>query len=133
MENEPAPDQLEGFRGRQISPEEQLEDDVRDLHNLESEIDEQLVREVLKSDQLIAAMQGDSVLGRLVTMITKRIDDCAKVWSSQQDPTSMAALNAHREARAARLLIDWIEMTINSGSTAETQLHEADRHDQENT
>jgi len=123
---------LDGFRGRDITPEEQLEDDMRDLHDLDSEIDVQLVREVLKSDQLVTAMQGDRVVARLVTMVTQRIDDCAKVWSTQQDPTSIAALNAHREARAARLLIDWIEKTINSGSTAETQLHEADRYDQEN-
>lgn len=119
-------DPLDGYRGKpHLSDDEAIEAEVRAIHSLnESDLDVDLVRDVLRSDQLVAAMQKDKPLGRLVTFATMRLDECSKVWQQQADPTSNAAMNAHREARAARLLIDWIEKVLNEGAQAEKLLNE---------
>lgn len=123
-------DPLEGFRGRNHDDAE-IDVELRALRNLHEEgIDVELVREVLRSDELMTAMKESRPMARLVTLATRKLDDAAKLWSMQLDPTSAVALNAHREARAARTLIDWIEETITMGAQASKQL-EAEEYDDE--
>ena len=125
-------DPLEGYKGPAHSEEEQLEAEVRALHGLnEAGIDVDMVRDVMKSDELLKAMVGDRPMGRLVTMVTVRMDECFKVWTLSADPTSKEALLAHREARAGRLLLDWIQDVTNTGEQSAKILNEAEDYDQE--
>ena len=123
-------DNLSGYRSREGAGDDEIEAEVRALHSLENDgIDVSLVRDVIRSDELVKAMQGNRVVGRLVTYATERLDECSKAWQQMADPNSVAGLNAHREARAARLLIDWIEQQLKIGSQAEKQLHEAENYE----
>jgi len=100
-------DPLEGYRSREHkSDEEWMEDEIRVLHRMnEQEIDPELVRDVLKSDQLLDAIQQDKVLGRLVTYVTTRMDEVTKSWSACKDPRSDTAIELHTDARACRLCL----------------------------
>ena len=122
MVNEP--DALDGFRGRAaLSDDELMEDEIRAFQELRhGGVDMELVGDVLRADELVKALNGDRPLARLVTYATQRLDECSKVWQASADPASVTCLNAHREARAARILIDWIENEINVGRNAERVL-----------
>lgn len=125
-------DPLEGYKGPAHSEEEKIEAEVRALHGLnEAGIDVDMVREVMQSDELIKAMTGDRPMARLVTMITKRMDECFKLWTMVADPTGKEALLAHREARAGRLLLDWIQVVTNTGEQSAKLLNEAEDYDEE--
>ena len=126
-------DPLDGYCSKEArSPDEQAEEELRVLHRMnEEEIDPNLVRDVLKSDQLLAAMQDDKVLGRLVTYVTFRMDEVQKAWSACKDPRSDEAIQLHTDARACRLLIDWIQYVLGSGETAATQLEAEETHERE--
>jgi hypothetical protein len=106
---------------------EDVEAEVRALHGLDDEgVDLALIREVLKSDQLSRALAGDTVLSRLVTQVTDRLDEASKIWQTEANPSSARALKAHSDARACRILIDWIEYELNMGQTAEKILERGD-------
>lgn len=125
-------DALDGFRGRPANASEEEAQaqeylDHSNSHEYNPMIDMALVREVLNSDALLVAMKDDTALAMLVTYATGRLDTCSKVWQISPDPTSKEVLIAHREARAARLLIDWIEHVLKNGEIAEQQINEADR------
>ena len=125
-------DSLADYRGRPQNDESTIEAEMRGLQSLnDSGIDAQLVREVLNSDQLIKAMSEDSTIARLITHATKRLDDCCKIWQQETNPSSDVGLNAHREARAARVLINWIDEVLATGGVAEKLMEEADNHDEE--
>ena len=116
-------DPLEGYRGVERSPDERIEDEVRIIHRLnEDGIDIELVREVVKADQLIEAMKGDKVLARLVTHVTTKMDEASKQWSACSDPRSDQAVRLHAEARAARMVIDWIQYVLETGAQAQKQM-----------
>lgn len=124
--------QLDGYRSRERTQEELLQDQTSALHMLSDEgIDPELVREVIRSDQLVAAMQTDKVLGRLVTYVTTRLDECSKAWSSLKNPRDDEAMTLHTEARACRVLIDWIEFVLTSGAQATKQLEAEEEYEQE--
>lgn len=118
-------DPLNGYRGRpQLSAEELVEDEVRAFQALKHEgVDMGLVADLLSADELVEALDGDRPMARLVTHATQRLDACAKIWAASTDPTSTDCMNAHREARAARVLIDWIENVMITGQNAERELH----------
>ena len=125
-------DPLDGYRRVERTPLERQEDELNALHRIENEsgVDEALVREVIRSDNLIKAMAADKTLGKLVTGVTERLDAMTKVWSTSSLPTTPTCLAAHTEARACRLVIDWIEEIINNGAMAQQQL-EAEPYESE--
>lgn len=126
-------DPLDGYRSREHRTlEEQQEDELRALHRLENDsgVDEELVREIIRSDNLIKAMAEDKTLGKLVTYVTERLDTMTKLWSTSAIPTSPPCLAAHTEARACRLVIDWVQEIISNGDIAQQQL-EANEYESE--
>lgn len=123
-------DPLDGYRGRpEFDSEEQLESEIRSIHEgMDNEVDLAAMREVIRMDDLIRELNNESsTMRRLVDYVTKKMDDCSQAWQCESDPTSSAALNAHRDIRAARLVLDWVQMTVEHGTQAERQL-EVEEH-----
>lgn len=122
----PAADPLAGYRGRVDSPsdDEFVEQEIRSIHEwAEHDVDVEAMRDVIRMDDLIAQLKDESsTMRRLVEYVTKRLDECSAVWQLATDPAGVDALDAHRSARAARLVLDWIQMTIEQGRQAERQL-----------
>jgi len=121
-------DPLDGFRKVERSDDERLEDEIRALHRLnEDGIDIDLLREVIKADQLVDALQGEKVMARLMTHITQRYDECTKAWSLLDDPRSTKAVEYHTQVRAARMVINWVQTILENGNVAQRQI-EAEEH-----
>lgn len=119
-------DPLEGFRGRKKDSYEALEDEVRAFRSLaDNDIDLDLLQQVMRSDNILAELNNESsTLKRLVTFILNVIDESFKTWQLENDPKSDAAVAAHRDVAAARLVIDWIDEHIRAGGQAEQILNE---------
>lgn len=103
-----------------------MEQEVNAFRSLaNTDLNVELLREVLRSDQLVKDLSNESsTIKHLVNHVTEALDAAHGAWSQNPDPTSTEALNAHRDARAARLLIDWIQTTIHAGAMAEETLSE---------
>ena len=124
-----ASDPLDGYRGRPTLGEyEALEEEVRAFREFaDSDIDIECLADVLKKDNLLKELKDESsTLKRLVTHAYKVMDNATKRWQFEGDPKSVAAVNAHGDARAARLVIDWIETQIEIGNQSERQLEAED-------
>lgn len=124
-------DPLDGYRGRpEHSIEEQFESEIRTIHEgMDDEVDLAAMREIIRMDELIAELNNDSsTMRRLVAHVTQKLDECSQAWQLEPDPTCDKAVNAHRDARAARLVLDWIQMIYERGKQAERQL-EVDTHE----
>lgn len=122
-----ATDPLEGYRGSpQRSADTELEDSQAFVDSLRnSELNTELLRAVVVGDDLERELLEDSSsMRRLVNMLVQKIDDATKVWQSEGDPASVRALNAHRDARAARLVITWIEEIMKTAEMSEKQLEQ---------
>lgn len=120
-----AVDALDGYRGQpERSEEEYVEGEVRAIHEwAEHDVDIESMRDVIRMDDLLRELKDESsTVRRLVDHVTKRIDECSIAWQLAADPTGLDAVNAHRDARAARLVLDWIQTTIDQGEQAERQL-----------
>lgn len=121
-----ADDPLEGYRGRVDNPSAQefLEQEIRSVHEwAANDVDIEAMRDVIRMDDLIAELKNEnSTVRRLVDYVTTRLDECSKVWQLESDPSSVAALDAHRDARAARMILNWVHMIIETGQQAERQL-----------
>lgn len=122
MSDQEPVDPLDGFRGRpERDAYEALEGEVNAFRSLaNNDINMQLVSEVLRADQLIVDLKNESgSMKRLVTFVAAKLDQSCKEWQEEQNPKSERAINAHTEARAARILFNWIQDTIQTGQHAE--------------
>jgi predicted DsbA family dithiol-disulfide isomerase len=119
-----ADDTLDGYRGRTQSADELIENEVRAIHEwMDNDVDVEAMRDIIRMDDLIAELNDESsTIRRLADYVTQRLDECSAVWQLAADPAGVDALDAHRAARAARLVLDWIQMTIEQGKQAERQL-----------
>lgn len=119
-----ADDNLDGYRGRTQSADELIENEVRAIHEwMDNDVDVEAMRDIIRMDDLIAELNDESsTIRRLADYVTKKLDECSAVWQLASDPTGVDAVDAHRSARAARLVLDWIQMTIEQGKQAERQL-----------
>lgn len=117
-------DNLDGYRGRNTSADELIENEVRAIHEwMDNDIDVEAMRDIIRMDDLIAELKDESsTIRRLVDYVTQRLDECCLEWQLASDPTGVDAVDAHRSARAARLVLNWIQMMIEQGRQAERQL-----------
>jgi hypothetical protein len=117
-------DSLEGYRGR--DQYDAMEDEVRSFRALaDSNVNVELLQQVLVSDNLVAELKNESsTLKRLVNHVLTLVDDAFKTWQLASDPTDAAAVGAHRDAAAARLLLDWIALEVHKGQEAQELLEE---------
>lgn len=123
-------DPLDGYRGRpSLEDYDKLEEEVRAFRELgETDIDLSLLGQVLKKDNLLKELNNESsVLKRLATHAYKVLDSASDRWVLESDANSVEAISAHGDARAARLVIDWIAEQIEIGNQAERQL-EVEEH-----
>lgn len=119
-------DPLEGYR--RISNEE-FDDLTREVNLYrslaEDDEDRMNLSLVMKRNRLQEALRDESsALRRLVNHVDRVLTDAQSRWLEVSDPRSQQALDAHRDARAARLVIDWIEDQISIGNQAERQLED---------
>jgi hypothetical protein len=124
---------LDGYRGpRTKDTYEAMEGELRALQALaRNDPDADLIREVLKADELVRALNNNPAMMAITAYATRELDAACMAWQMEADPASQVALDAHRNARAARMLINWIDETIRGGQQAEAQLEEADRDERE--
>ena len=118
-------DPLDGFRGSGLSDRyQQLEEELLAFRSLAVDDENvELLRDILKKDQIIAELKNESgPFRRLATHAYNVLDHARSRWIEMEDPTSVEAINAHRDARAARLVIDWIGHQIEIGKAAEEQV-----------
>jgi len=117
-------DPLDGYRGRMLSEYESVENEVRQFHSMmASDVDLSAMRDVIRADDLIRELNNESsTFKRLVAAATAKLDEACLRWQSEPDPHSVAAVNAHGDARAARLLLNWVQQTIEIGAQSEKQL-----------
>lgn len=119
----PEADPLDGYRGRSPDSDSLTDEILQFRQTLNDDVDLDAMREVIRSDELIQELKGESnTVRRLVDYATRQLDEACMVWQSDANPTSMASLNAHRNARAARLLLNWIQYTMEAGAQSERQL-----------
>jgi hypothetical protein len=117
-------DPLDGYRGRTEDAYELMEDEVRALHSLaSSDVDLGLLQDVLKMDDLVGDLKNESsTLKRLCTFASVQIGEACAAWVQSSDPTSASIIALHRNARAARLLLDWVSEQMDVGAAAEEQI-----------
>ena len=117
-------DPLDGFRGREMQAGDALIEEVLAYRELAAtDLDKTLLALVLKRDQLERALQNESgSMVALVNMVLAKLDDACKVWQQEGDPTSVAARTAHLNARAARLVIDWVQEVMDQGQQAQDMM-----------
>lgn len=117
-------DPLDGFRGREGGDYEVLEDELRAWRSLAEEpLNVELVKLVQQKDRLEHALKDQSgPMVQLVNHVLAKLDEATKCWWGTDNPDSVPARGAHIRARACRLLIDWIEETIEVGKQAERHL-----------
>jgi len=121
----PDPDPLAGFRGRpERDAYEAQEEEINAYRALASnDVNLPLLQDILRMDNLLEEMNRESsTLQRLVTHATERIGEACAFWVSNSDPASDDALKHHRNARAARLVLDWVDEQIRNGNAAEQQM-----------
>lgn len=117
-------DSLEGFRRERRDGYDELEDELRAFRSLAVDDEDMgLLQEVLKKNAVVAALrQQDAPFRRLATHAAQVLDHAQKRWVENPDPRSDKAINAHHDARAARLVLDWIADQIEVGEEAERRL-----------
>jgi len=117
-------DPLDGFRSRTRDAYESLEEEVRSWRALAADdVDLRNLQDIIKMDNLLKELEGGSTtIKRLVTYASQRIGEACALWVQSGDPTALPVIAAHRNARAARLLLDWIDDHIRAGKAAESQI-----------
>jgi hypothetical protein len=117
-------DPLDGFRSSGSDRYAQLEEELLAFRSLAVDDENvELLRDILKKDEIMAALKETGGPFRRIATHAYNVFDQAKTrWVECDDPTSVEALNAHRDARAARLVIDWIAHQIEIGQQAQEQV-----------
>jgi hypothetical protein len=117
----PPHDPLKGYRSKHSDHEySELEKEVQDFRTLaDTELNTELLRDVLRSDELLAELKDStSTIKRLANHVTQVLDESCRIWYTESDPQSDTARDAHGNARAARLLLDWLYLTHSNGEEA---------------
>lgn len=123
-------DPLDGFRAR-TPVDDQNEELVRSIRGLsENGIDYQSISNVIAADDLINALHEDTTLAKLVSHCAVVINTHAFAWTVSNEPEKMDA--QHLEARAARMVIAWIEQIEQTGKVAEQLIEQQDIEDDDN-
>lgn len=118
-------DPLQGYRGAPTRDAyDELEREVQAYRALaEDDVDIENLSHVLKKDALVQELANESsALRRLVSHAQQVLEYATRRWVEQANPQHEQAINAHRDARAARLVIDWVDEQISVGKQAERQL-----------
>ena len=122
-------DPLEGYRPR-TEEDDENERMVRSIRGLADRgIDYTTMSDVVASQNLMDALKSDSTLSKLVTFCAEVIKAHTYAWTRSSAPEQMA--EAHLEARAARMVIDWVESIEQSGMVAEQLIKQQDTEDNE--
>jgi len=122
-------DPLEGFRAR--TDEDDLNEQVvRGIRGLsEAGIDYQAISDVIQSDDLVAALNDDKPLAKLVDHAAKIIKENSWEWSMANNHDDVKDL--HTETRAARIVISWIESIVQTGEVAKQLISEEEVEENE--
>lgn len=123
-------DPLEGFRPR-TEQDDQNESLVRSIRGLsERGIDAQSIADVIASQDLIDALNGDTILSKLVSHVARTIKEHTYAWTVSSEPEKMK--KEHLEVRAGRMVIAWIEEVQQTGDVAEQLISQQDTIDDDN-
>lgn len=121
-------DPLEGYRPR-TEEDEANERMVRGIRGLADRgIDYNTMADVVASQNLMDALKADTTLSKLVTYCAAVIKANTYAWTRSNEPDKMA--KQHLEARAARLVIDWVESIEQNGMVAEQLIKQQDTEDE---
>ena len=125
-----ATDNLKGFRAR-TDQDDENERLVRSIRGLsEQGIDHYAISDVIASQDVIDALQGDTILAKLATHCAEILKVNMYRWSISNEPLKMH--KEHLDSRAARLVIDWIESIKQTGEVAQQIIEQQDETDHEN-
>ena len=121
-------DPLDGFRAR-TDQDDQNEEFVRSVRGLSAKgISVPDIALVIDRDEVIKAINEDTILRRLVNKCTEILKVNAYQWSMSNTPDETKEL--HLESRAARMVIDWLEGVILEGDVAEKLIAQDDEVEQ---
>ena len=120
-------DPLDGFRRIANSDYDALEQELGAFRALaHDEEDLQALSLVLKRDALLRSLNEEAgPLRRLAAHATRVYEEACQRWVECEEAIHPVAIGAHNDARAARLVIDWIENEISTGNQAARQLESA--------
>lgn len=123
-QSSPSADPLDGFRGRDDGNYEQMEEELLSFRALsQDDADFELLRNIIKHDAIMEALQQEgSAFQRLATHAVRCLDVARKDYEAAGNPHSDEAIDAHLRARAARLVVDWIETELEAGRQATQQV-----------
>jgi hypothetical protein len=117
-------DPLDGYRAR-TEQDDENEEMVRSIRGLTSRgVDLETIADVVASQDLIEALNSDSILAKLVSHCANVLRYQMHAWSMSLTPEKMQ--QEHLQARAARLVISWIEDIQGSGKVAEQLITQQD-------
>ena len=117
-------DPLEGYKPR-TEVDEANEAFVRDIHAYADRgIDYASMADIRASQNLIDALKEDTVLAKLVTHCANVIQSHSYEWTCSNEPDTLKG--KHLEARAARLVIAWVEAIETDGYVAEQLIKQQD-------
>jgi hypothetical protein len=125
-----ATDHLEGFRPR-TDQDDENERLVRSIRGLsEQGIDHYAISDVIASQDILDAINGDTILAKLVTHCAEVLKVNMYRWSVSNEPGKMQ--KEHLDARAARMVVDWIESIKQTGEVAQQIIEQQDEttHDE---
>ena len=117
-------DPLKGYRAR--TEEDDLNENmVRSIRGLsEKGIDYQSISDVIASQDLIHALNSDTILAKLITHVALVIKTNTYAWTVSNEPETLK--REHLETRAARLVIAWVESIRQTGVVAEQLIKQQD-------
>ena len=124
-------DPLDGFRGRaedDLSEQERIVKAVQGLHT--QGVDFDLVREVVKSQQLNDEIERGGTLALLIHECSEKLQAAMVAWSMCDDPGSDEMRERHLEARSARIVLDWANQIATNGETAMRQIEMEEQRDE---
>lgn len=121
-------DPLEGYRAR-TEEDDINESMVRSIRGLsEKGIDYQAISDVIASQDLIEALNSDTILAKLISFCAEILKENMHKWSMSNEPEKMHS--EHLEARAARLTIAWVESIHQTGEVAQQLIEQQDTTDE---
>lgn len=117
------PDPLDGYR-RTPSEYNEMEDELRAFQAVATDpINVSLLRDVLIKDELKEELTNESSsLKRLATYVCDVYEAAQQDWVGEDTPDTEKAIAAHSRARAARMVMDWIAVQIETGEQAQREL-----------
>jgi len=125
VSKEPQAGNLDGIRGKPVVADSYASEMYEAIQSLRGMgINDELVRDVVVAEQLIEALDEDTLMKRLFSDCQERLIAAQNAWSGCFDPSSAEMRSVHTEARAAQMLIDWIGEILTAGAKAEQEIAE---------